>query len=525
MRVHRRFVPLALWCVLAISLQACNQSSSNPIPKPVAGGTLRVTVRDLSTLDPARASGRGSELILEQIFDPLTRIDSSGNVVPAAASSWQTSADGKTWTFHLAYSKFDDGSLVSAYDFKFAFDRLTSKAIGSDAAFQLEPVSGFKAARIDGTAKELSGVTALNTNTLRIKLDYPFYELPAFLADPALGPVSQKLFNKNPSGFGDMPIGNGPFKLAAPRTSTEVKLVPFDSHSGAKPYLDAIDVTVNADPNAAWSSYLNGSEDVAEVPPASVATDRTHYGPEGFTPNWAGVYYGPNLRMQKFQNPTFRRALSLAIDRVAIATNVYGGTKTPASGIIPRGIPGFGSDRCDACLHDITQSEQLITQVFGAHPPSIRIDHLDASPSREVADAIAANLREVGLNVTMQAYDSASYLNLLQSGKQELAELGWLADVPSPDGFLAQQLLSGSPNNQVGFSDGAFDHAISQARSSADAAARLASYRDAEKRALDLMPLIPVVFFRNHIGIASHVHGLYVNGSGLFDATSVWIAP
>jgi ABC-type oligopeptide transport system substrate-binding subunit len=69
-----------------------------------------------------------------------------------------------------------------------------------------------------------------------------------------------------------------------------------------------------------------------------------------------------------------------------------------------------------------------------------------------------------------------------------------------------------------------FDTLIDQARAARDDAARLVAYRKAEARAFDIMPLIPIVFFRNHVGVAERVHDLQIDGAGLFDAASAWVS-
>lgn len=518
----RRLLTGALVLLL---LSACTQQPSKGPDdgKPVAGGSLRVAVRDLSTLDPAKATGRGSAFVLEQVFDSLTRIDVAGNVQPAAAASWDVSGDGRTWTFKLAPASFHDGAAVTAYDFKFAFDRAATKANNAEAAFQLEPVSGFKAARIDGSAQGLAGVSVVNQTTLRIQLDYAFYELPYYLAHPSLGPISQKVFNRNPAAFGDTPVGNGPFKVVGARTAGGMALQRFDDHAGSTAYLDSINVTVAADPNEGWRQYLDGTVDIAEIPAPAIESGRGKFGTDGFTPYWAGVYYGPNLRLEKFKKPEMRRAIALAIDRAAIAATVYGGTKSPSDGIIPRGIGGFAGSRCKDCRLNQSEARSLLQTAFGATPPEVIVDHLDASPSREVAAAIAANLRGIGLTVKTRAHTSGAYLQLLQSGRQELSELGWLSDVPTPDGFLAQQLKSGSPNNQVAFADATFDSLLDKARGASSFETRRNLYRQAEERALSQMALIPVVFFRNHVAIAENVQGVFLNGAGIFDAAAAWI--
>lgn len=523
-RSGRRRAAAALLALASFAV-ACSSGETPPddIGTPVAGGTLRVSVRDLSSLDPVRASGPGASFVLAQTFDSLTDVDASGAVVPAAAASWAPSSDGKTWTFTLGKGKFHNGDPVTAYDFKFAFDRITSKTLDSEAAFQLEPIQGFKAARIDGTATGLSGVQVVNPSTLRIVLDAPFYELPVYLSHPSLGPVSQKVFNKDANAFAASPIGNGPFKVQAPKTAQGVTLVRFDDHAGSTAYLDAVDVQVDAGPDDGYRAYLRNEVDVADIPSSVIEEARGRIGPAGFTPYWAAVYFGPNLRLEKFKKPEMRKAISLAINRAAIATTVYGGTKAPATGIIPTGIPGFAGGACADCTFDPTRARSLIQSAFGGSPPEVVIDHLDASPSREVAGAIKANLEAVGLKIRLRAHKSKAYLQTLAAGTQELAELGWLAETPSPDGFLAQQLRTGSPNNQVAFADPAFDGLIKKAREASGLEQRRGLYKEAEARALSQMAIIPVVFFRNHHAVAERVQGLRLDGAGIFDAARVWL--
>ncbi len=518
----RRRGALPAWgLALALVLGACH--SKGPSGPPVPGGTLRVAVRDLGSLDPASTTGRGGLLAIAQLFDSLTAIDlRTGKVVPAAASSWTSSRDGLTWTFSLTNATFHDGTPVTAVDFKAAFDRIARKSTKSDVAFQLESIRGFQAAKIAGTAIGLEGVQPVSLRVLRIILDRPFAELPFFLAHPALAPLPKSMI-RNPSLLQRQPIGNGPFKMAGPRTADRVTLARFDGHAGGTAYLDRLRIDLVNNPNEAWRGFLRKRTDVAEVPADALSSSAANRGNGGFTPFWAGLYYGPNLRSPKYAKTEVRRAISLAIDRRRIANEVYGGTKERGTGIIPRGVRGFQPAACADCVQDTERARQLIQAAFAGKPPEMIIDHLDASPSREVAAAIAADLRNVGLAVALRAHNSTDYLKLLEAGGHEIAELGWLAEVPSPDGFLAQQLRTGSPNNHTGFADRSFDSLIDQARATMDESARLTAYGKAEARAFEVMPLIPIVFFRNHVGVAERVHGMRVDGAGLFDAASVWV--
>ncbi|MEX2556054.1 MAG: ABC transporter substrate-binding protein [Actinomycetota bacterium] len=520
--LRRRGALLASGLAFALALTACDNApptSDDPVP----GGELRVAVRDLGSLDSATAAGRGALLVLSQLFDPLTTVDpKTGSAGPAAASAWTTAPDGLSVTFTIAPAKFHDGTPVTPADFKAAFDRITRKATNSDVAFQFEAVKGFHQVKIAGTAQTLAGVVAGPT-TLKFLLDRPFQELPLYLAHPALGPLSKSMA-ANPAAMQTHPIGNGAFKMAADRSSDSIMLQRYDDHAGSTALLERIQVRLVADGDQGWRDFLAGRTDVAEVPAEAIAGSQARAGRSGFGPFWAALYYGMNLKNPNFAKAEVRKALSLAIDRKQIAEVVYGGTKEEASGIIPRGIRGFSDDACADCVRDTERARSLIAAAFGGRPPEMIIDHLNASPSAEVAQAIAGDLQEVGLKVALRAHNSTDYLKLLQAGGHQIAELGWLAEVPSPDGFLAQQLRTGSPNNHTGFADGTFDTYIDRARAAANETDRLVAYSAAEKRAFELMPMIPIVFFRNHVGVASRVRGLRIDGAGIFDATGIWIA-
>lgn len=508
--------------LLLVSSSCTSKPGDNTPTGPVFGGTLRVAVRDLSTLDPAKATGRGAMFVLSQIFRPLTAIDAANAATPSAATDWATSANGLRWDFHLRSATFHDGSKVTAAAFVDAFNRVALKATASDAAFQLEAVKGFRAAKVLGTAKKLDGVSAPNESTVRFDLEHPFAELPRFLAHPALVPLRPGAASS--STFGSAPVGNGPFRVSEPRSDTGVGLARFDGWTGQKPYLDGVKVELRSDAQTIWTDLNGGRLDVGEVPSDRIGDASRQFGNAGIKEFWAAFYYGLNLRLPAYNRVEVRRAISLAIDREALVRDVYTGTKSAALGIVPAGVPGARTQPCEFCGYDPPRARTLLNSVFKGRPPEMRIDHLDAGPSRDLARAVAAQLQDAGLKVALRAHSAAEYKKLLADGKQEIAELGWFSDVPSPDPFLAQQLRTGSTNNPSGFADKTFDQTIDRARAARDEPKRIAEYDAAQSRALALMPLVPLVFFRSRIAATPVVHGFRLDGAGIFDAAVVWLS-
>lgn len=530
----RRLAALSLVASLTLGLTACPSTPPEGDPsisptvsptddlEPVSGGTLVVSVRDL-TLDPARVGGPGGLGVVAQVFDPLTAIEPGSNrVVPAAAKRWSVSRDGLTWRFQLARRAYHDGTLVRAADFERAFDRITRKSTDADAAFLLEHVVGFRLSH-DANARTLQGVSAPQPDVLTIKLQRPFAELPYHLAHPALGPLASR-YRRSLKGFASRPIGNGPFRVAR-ASRTLVTLGRFDAYTPA-PYLDRVQFRLVRDVDDGWSSYLRAEADVTEVPPSAVNASGTLFDEDGFTPSWAAMYFGLNLQERTYAKPIVRRAISMAIDREAIAETIYGGTRDPATGIIPRGVRGFVPDACGACVHDAERASAILDAAFPRRKPAVTVDFLGGdAASRRVARAIANDLNEVGLRAGLRAHGEAGYVPALAGGRTDIAQLAWVWDVPSPDVYLAHLLRSGSVDNFTGFRDRGFDRLLDDARKERNGARRLALYRKAEARALAAMPLIPIVFYRNRVAIAERVHDLILDGAGIFDAGRVWVEP
>jgi ABC-type oligopeptide transport system substrate-binding subunit len=114
---------------------------------------------------------------------------------------------------------------------------------------------------------------------------------------------------------------------------------------------------------------------------------------------------------------------------------------------------------------------------------------------------------------------------LFQRREHEFYCLVWVADFPRPQAFLEPLLLSTSLDNRSGFTDAKVDRLLNRARGEEDPSRRDDLYRRAERRALELMPLVPLAWFHSRLAVKPYVQGFALDSSGTFDASTLSIQP
>src|SRR6202035_4645515 len=166
--------------------QPTTTAAAQPTTVPAAqsnqqpSGSQEITVNALrgepDNLDPNRSSFATEAAVIRQVFEPLLNFDKDLKPVPAAASSFDVSQDGKTYTFHLrSGAKWSDGQPVTAKDFVYSFKRILDPATAADYASFLTDAGIVGAADYNagkGSADAV-GVRAKDDNTLEIQLDAP----------------------------------------------------------------------------------------------------------------------------------------------------------------------------------------------------------------------------------------------------------------------------------------------------------------------------------------------------------------
>ncbi len=264
--------------------------------------------------------------LVSLIFAGLVKVGATGNIEPDLAERWETSPDGKTYTFFLRGDrKWHDGKPVTADDV------ICTLRLLQDPNF---PGLPDLAALWRGVV-----VSKLDERTVRFTLAEPY---GPFLEQATLGIVPNHLLGNIPAAqlldqpFNGSPIGAGPFKVTQ-ANAQQITLAPDPAYPGPKPYLETLTFRFYSSPRAAITALAEGQATGARyVPTAEMAQISRNERSRLFSVPNAGratvLFF--NLRRPPFADADVRRALALAVDRDTLIAEALAGQGQPAYGPI-----------------------------------------------------------------------------------------------------------------------------------------------------------------------------------------------
>jgi peptide/nickel transport system substrate-binding protein len=236
----------------------------------------------------------------------------------------------------------------------------------------------------------------------------------------------------------------------------------------------------------------------------------------------AGTLAAP-LASAMATNPKVRQAFEMSLDRTAINNVVFRGQFTPACSPISAATP-FSSDAAQACAkHDPAAAKQLLTAAGVTAPFKVSLIIANTPDSRRLGEAIQAQAKEGGFDVTLVPTEFAASLDQTDAGKYQMFQIGWSGRV-DPDGNIANFVRTQGSQNINGYSNSAVDALIDQARATPDLAKRRDLYGQVITKLHEDVPLIYLYRQKNLTGVTSKLVGLQVFGDGIIRAGAAGFA-
>ncbi|WP_029422067.1 ABC transporter substrate-binding protein [Alicyclobacillus macrosporangiidus] len=460
---------------------------------------------DSTTLDPATTSDGESFLVTQEIYDTLlTYKPGSSELTGDLASSWEVSADGLTWTFHLLKGvKFQDGTEFNAdavvFNFKRWWDPQNPYHKGAFPHFK-QDFGGYKG---DPNCV-FKGIEKVDDYTVKIHLTHPYAPLPHILTQQEYGIASPDDVKKYNGDISRHPVGTGAFEFVSwsPNDKIVLKKNPNYREPGY-PKLDGIIFEVIPDNSARLNALRAGQIDLMEgLNPSDVQSVKSDSNLQLFTAPSVNVgYLAFNTQKPPFNNEKVRQAINLVIDRKGIVDAYFNGLGVPASSLLPPLSWAYNSSLSVPQV-DVAKAKQLLVEA--GYPNGFRTDFWAMPVPRpympqpqQIATAIQADLSKIGIQTRIVTFDWATYLKKTQSGEAPMYLLGWGAGHWDPSSF--EDTLLNSKNtvppagNLAFYKNPQVDKLLAQALNVADQQKRADLYRQVEAIAAQSVPYVPLV--------------------------------
>lgn len=520
----------ACWLAATALLVGCQGGFSNRAAH-TRQGTFRYPLeKDLVTFDPGRVQDPEDIELLQNVYEGLVAYDEHNQIVPRLAESFDSSAGGKEWTFHLRRGiAFQNGRAVTAEDFRWTFERNLAKTFASPVA--LNYLSDIQGADAFAAGKgPLSGIRVIDPQTLAITLVEPRPYFLGKLTYPCAFVLPREAAGTRAMvSIGQM-VGTGPFKFERIDQDQQVTLVANRDYHGGVPKVGRIERPIVKDPVTRLNLFKKGELDMVGVMRSDVASlqkDPVLKAELRLVPKPTVYYLGMNQHLYPpFKDLRVRRAVAMAIDRRRIAQDLLGGMPE-AHGFVTPGVAGYRQGLV-GIPYDPRGGQSLLAAAGypgGKGLPTLEIDYIDSTPgSKVVVEGIHSSLTQnLRFPVQLKAMDASAFFDKRNGGKLPCFFLSWGADYLDPQNFTTFLLRSDSTMDFEGYRNADFDRIGKLADSTVPQGRRIPLYQEAEDILIQDVARVPLYFGQDAELVGSRVSGLRVNLMGHLPHTELTV--
>jgi peptide/nickel transport system substrate-binding protein/oligopeptide transport system substrate-binding protein len=526
-----------------------NHIDEKIINRPRFGGTyLRSLAGNPTTLDPAMVMDATSSEIVTQIFSRLLRMNHNLEIKPELVESWRISEDKKIYTFKLKQKirfhtitgestlSANRGREITAHDIKYTLERILSPELNSPHRLSIYCIKGAEEFyKKENT--ELSGFKIIDNFNFEIHLNYPFSPFLSILTTAPLGIVPKEDVQKLKEDFANHPVGSGAFIFESfTRDQNLVLRSNLDYHKG-RPYLDRIVFSIRQNDRNQFENFLKGELHHLERLHAIQLREvmKKHQFDFQEISSLEITYLGMNVTLPPFDNLNVRKAFNHLINKQMIVRYIKKNRGLAAKGPLPPGINDY-NPVLEAYDYDPEKARKLLREAgYRFNDQGLILDfpqiELQASHSEgtlAVAQAIQANLADIGIRLKLNFTDLSSHYEAIDNGRAPFFFLGWLADYPDSDNILYYNFHSHNigTNNSSFYNNPKVDKLLDMARFTENEEERKRLYQEAEQLIVNDAPWVFLYYPTTYVVVSPVVRGFQLSPFGIseIDYYNIWLA-
>lgn len=504
----------------------------------------------IKTFDPAVAFNDDSLTVIGQSLETLYQyhyLKRPYEIIPSLADGMpKVSPDGKVYEIRIkkGVPYYDPKGLLSpkrfvrAQDFVNQIKRLAFEPLKSTGSWlfagKIKGFDEFKAKAGDDTAKMLgesmSGLSAPDEHTLRIKLTRPEPNMLYFLCMSFTAPVPEELIQKTGNDLSKELVGTGAFFLADTNgRDLEFERNPFfrselypssgDRYANTQdllrssterlPFVDKISFKVYEDESSRWQAFLDGKLDILSVPKkflVEITQKESDLGEQlkergikvkhfsSISSRWLGFnMQDPILG----KNVNLRKAIAHAIDFESYISLLSNNTNLRANSIFNPSIPGYNPSHQMSYNYDLEKAKIYLSNA-GIAPGELTLTYSTRGTQKihfEEADFIKNQLARIGINVEIQKLEFSQFLKLGRAGKLQFFTDNWIYDYPDAENLLQLLVSSNTPGiNKSGYKNEQVDELYALLAQTLDKKKRLSLMREIENVVDKELPWVMLMF-------------------------------
>ena len=468
------FVPRIIIALLFFVIAGCSGSRS-----PFQKDTLVVAIDQTPVnLDPRIGIDKSSDDFHHLLYNGLMKRNESDRMVPDLARDWKL-VNSKLYRFYLKSGVyFHNGKQLQPEDVVFTYQSILSGQVISAKRAALESIAEIRAAGSD---------------VVEVELHHPFNGL---------------IYNMNigivPAGstrdFAQNPIGTGAYRLESYQPDGGASFHAFENYFEGKPAINKLKIRIIPDATTRVLEIRKGSVDLllgpVAVPPDYFKILRNN--PELKTSIRTGSNYSYvafNLTDPMLKRKEVRLAIAHAIARNEIVKNLFHGTATPATGLLPPHNWAYEKNVLNV-PHDTAKAKRLLDEAGFPDPdgagPAMRFWlTLKTSTSefrRIVATVIQRNLASIDVGLNIRSYEFGTYFSDVNRGNFQMCMLMWVGE-SDPDIYSSAFSTKGS-RNRGKYSNSDVDQWIELARQAETEKDQIHFYSLIQKQLADDAPYI-----------------------------------
>jgi peptide/nickel transport system substrate-binding protein len=380
---------------------------------------------------------------------------------PGLATSWDTSDDGRTWTFHIRDGvKWSDGEPLTAADIAYTYNRVID--------------GGPEAASWSSYLRGATSITAPDATTVVLELKKPNAVLP-LLPIPIIPehvwkdvPEDQVKTYKAEPEDGQPVVGSGPFRFVEGSAGgSTYKFEANPDYWGGTPHIDEVVFRVYKSEDPAVQALIKGEVDFVEN--ITAVQVRALQGRDGITaqngdsPGFDEIAFNTGSVDTETGKPIgdpnpalldakFRHALGYGMDLDQIIERVYQGAGDPGSTIVPPGYTTYHWEppEDEKFVYDPDRAGQLLDEAgyemgpdgFRTMPNGDALDTLrlyarsESPTSLDTMNFFKEYLADLGIKSEVTAMESSKLTDVILEGNFDAFQWGWYVE-PDPDGMLS----------------------------------------------------------------------------------------